>query len=262
MLTLHHAPTSVCSQKVRVGLALMGLRYDSVLLNLGAGDQFRPAYLALNPDAVVPTLVDDGLVVVESSLILEYLDREHNGGRLMPTDRAGRARAQHWLLRCLAIHAAINTLSFGTAYRVPILASKTPEEIDAMTAQLPDPVMGGKRRDLIVNGIASLYVGQALLHLKRMLDDLQAQLTDDWLGGDAPGITDVALVAYVDRLDRLGFDGLWANHLAVAPWLARWRATDAYAEGIEAFTPPNSAAPMRAAGAEHWPALHKRWADL
>jgi glutathione S-transferase len=93
MLTLHHAPTSVCSQKVRVGMALMGLSYDRRVLNLQAGEQFAPTYRTLNPDAVVPTLEDAGLVVVESSLILDYLDREYNGGRLMLRDRTGRVAA-------------------------------------------------------------------------------------------------------------------------------------------------------------------------
>jgi len=263
MLTLHHAPNSVCSQKVRVMLACLGLSYDSRVLDLQAGDQFAPAYRALNPDAVVPTLVDDGLVVVESSLILEYLDREYNGGRMMPQDRAARQAAQHWLLRCLAIHAAINTLSFATAFRGPILARSTPDEIDAMVAKLPDPVMGAKRRDLIVNGLDSAYAGQALLHLRRMFDDMQAQLSGPWLGGgEAPGIADVALLAYVDRLERLGLAGLWDTHPAIAPWLARWRGTDAYAAGIEAFVPPGSAAPMRAAGSGQWPALRTRWAGM
>lgn len=259
MLTLHHADTSVCSQKVRMMLALLGLDYESILLSLPRGDQFRPEYRALNPDAVVPTLVDDGLVVVESSLILDYLDREHNGGRLTPPDRAGRVRAQHWLLRCLHIHAAINTLTFSTANRAALLAKLSPAEINALAAKFPDPVMGNKRRDLLLNGLASPYVDQALMYLRRLLDDLQAQLTGDWLGGDAPNIIDVALVAYVDRLDRLGFDGLWAEYPAVAPWLARWRTTDAYEAAIEGFVPANSAAPMRAAGAEHWPALQQRW---
>ncbi len=263
MLTLFHAPTSVCSQKVRVGLAMIGLDYESRLMNLAAGEQFEAAYLALNPDAVVPTLVDDGLVVVESSLILEHLDERHNAGRLMPKEPAERLQAKHWLLRCLQIHAAINTLSFATAYRLPILASKTPDEIDASVARFPDPVMGAKRRDLILNGTGSPYVGQALMYLRRMLDDLQAQLAGDWLGGQGAGIVDVALIASVDRLDRLGLQGLWDAHPAIGPWLARWQSMPAYAAGIEAFTPPGSAAPMRAAGLdEHWPALRERWAAL
>lgn len=260
MLTLYHAPTSVCSQKVRVGLALMGLEWEGRLLDLQRGDQFAPEYRALNPDAVVPTLVDDGLVVVESSLILEYLDAEYNGGRLMPAGRAARVAARHWLLRCLHIHAAVNTLSFSTAYRDRFLASHGPEDAAALARRFPDPIMGAKRRDLLEKGIESAYLDQAFLHLGRCIDDMQAQLSGPWLGGEAPGIADVALVAYIDRIDRLGFAGFWADRPAIAPWLARWRETPAYAEGIEAFIPPGSADQTRAAGARYWPALAARWA--
>jgi len=261
MLILYHAPTSVCSQKVRVGMALMGLAYESRLINLQKGEQFAADYLRLNRDAVVPTLIDDELVVVESSLILEYLDRAHNAARLMPAGRADRAQAQHWLLRCLAIHAAINTLSFSTAFRAGILASNTPEQIDALAARFPDPVMGQKRKDLLLNGLASVYVGQALVHLRRMLADMQAVLADRaWLDGDAIGLSDVALIAYVDRLERLGMDGFWSTEYPrVGDWLQAWRTTAPYATGIEAFVPPGSADAMRTGGAKHWPALNDRW---
>ncbi|PVB62149.1 glutathione S-transferase family protein [Labrenzia sp. 011] len=264
MLTLYHAPTSVCSQKVRVGLALMGLRYESRMLNLQAGDQFEPDYLKLNPDAVVPTLVDGDLVVVESSLILAYLDREHFGAQLMPSEPAGRVRAEHWLLRCLAIHAAINTLSFSTAMRKKLLAEKTPDEIDALAAKFPDPIMGQKRKDLILNGLASAYVGQALVHLRRLFVDMQAELEEGpWLGGNRVGIADVALVAYVDRLDRLGFGGFWEEEFArVGPWLDTWKALPAYASGIADHVPPGTAETMRSGGAAHWPELARRWKAL
>jgi len=263
MLTLYHAPTSVCSQKVRVGLSLMRLRYESRMLNLQAGDQFDPAYLRLNPDAVVPTLVDNGLVVVESSLILAYLDRAHHGAQLMPKETKARVRAEHWLLRCLSIHAAINTLSFSTAMRKKILAEQSRAEIDDLAAKFPDPILGLKRKDLILNGLSSPYVGQALVYLRRMLADMQDQLAErPWLAGTTPGIADVALVAYVDRLDRLGFGGLWETEFArVGPWLDTWKVIPAYAEGIAAHVPPGSAEPMRAGGRAHWPELEARWND-
>ena len=128
MLKLYHGATSVCSQKVRVALAEIDLDYESELLDLQKGDQFAPDYMRLNPDAVVPTLVDGSLVLVESSLIAEYLDTTYNSSRLMPEDPALEARTRHWLLRCLAVHDAINTLTFSTANRDKILASKTPDE--------------------------------------------------------------------------------------------------------------------------------------
>lgn len=264
MLILYHAPTSVCSQKVRIGMAIMGLEYESRIVNLQKGEQFDPEYTKLNRDSVVPTLIDDGLIVVESSLVLEYLDREHNGSALMPADRAGKAKAQNWLLRCLGIHGAINTLTFSTAARAGILATTTPEQIDELAAKFPDPVMGHKRKDLLTKGLQSMYVGQALVHTRRMLADMHAALADaPWLGGAAPDIRDIALVAYVDRLDRLGLDGLWTTeYKRVGPWLDAWKQTPAYALAIESLIPAGSAEPMRANGAKHWPEVRQRWTAI
>ncbi|WP_417586894.1 glutathione S-transferase family protein [Pararhodobacter oceanensis] len=263
MLTLYHAPTSVCSQKVRVGLAIIGLEYDSRVLNLQKGDQFDPDYMRLNRDAVVPTLVDGELVITESSLILEYIDREYNGAALMPAERAAKVAAQSWLLRCLAVHAAINTLSFSTAMRESILASQTPEQIEALAAKFPDPVMGAKRKDLLHNGLGSIYVGQALVHLHRALADMDAALAGaPWLGGETPGISDIALIAYIDRLERLGMAGLWAGFPRITPWLAAWRETPAYHTAIEAHVPAGSAEQMRAGGSKYWPEVQKRWQEI
>lgn len=261
MLKLYHAATSVCSQKVRVGLAEIGLDYDSELLDLQKGDQFDPEYLRLNPEGVVPTLIDGDLVVIESSMVLDYLDRIHNAGRLMPDGRAAETEARYWLFRCVHIHAAINSLSFGTAMRKAVMASKTPEQIQEMLARMPDPVMAMKRGDLFAHGVESVFVGQALHYIRRMLEDMSKALDrHGWVTGPEFGISDIALIAYVDRLERLGFEGLWTERFPkVGDWLAAMQARPSYAKGIAAFAEPEAAARMRAAGAEHWPALKTRW---
>jgi glutathione S-transferase len=74
MMTLYHNDMSVCAHKVRLALAEKGLSYTARHLNLRAGDQRDPAYLKLNPKAVVPTLVHDDVVVTESVVINEYID--------------------------------------------------------------------------------------------------------------------------------------------------------------------------------------------
>src|SRR5579875_2563430 len=73
VLELYHATNSVCAQKVRLALAEKRLSAKEHLLTLN-GDQYDPAYLKLNPNGVVPTLVHDGHVVTESTIILYYLD--------------------------------------------------------------------------------------------------------------------------------------------------------------------------------------------
>jgi glutathione S-transferase len=72
--TLYNAPQSTCSQRVRFELNAKGLPFEEKKLDLLAGDQLKPDYLRLNPNGVVPTLVHDGVVVIDSSVIIEYLD--------------------------------------------------------------------------------------------------------------------------------------------------------------------------------------------
>ena len=74
MIELYHNDMSVCAQKVRFALAEKQLSWESHHLNLRAGDQQQPEYLKLNANALVPTLVDNGTVIIESTVINEYLD--------------------------------------------------------------------------------------------------------------------------------------------------------------------------------------------
>ena len=85
MIELYHSVNSVCAQKVRVVLAEKNLEYQEHLMTL-RGDQFDAEYMKLNPNAVVPTLVHDGRPVIESSVILYYLDDAFANPRLMPKD--------------------------------------------------------------------------------------------------------------------------------------------------------------------------------
>lgn len=74
MIKLYHGTTSVCAIKVRLVPAEKGLDWEGEILNLQQGDQHMPEYLKLNPNGVIPTLVHDGNVIIESSIILGYLD--------------------------------------------------------------------------------------------------------------------------------------------------------------------------------------------
>lgn len=261
MLKLYHGISSVCSVKVRLGLAEMGLEYEEVVLDLPSGDQHAPAYLKLNPNGVVPTLVDRDLVLLESSLILEYLDREHNGAALMPKGRSAEAATRYWLLRCIAVHDAINTLTFSTAMRDRILSSKTPDQIAALLAAMPNPAMRMKRKDLYEHGMDSGHVDQALVILQRCFDDM-SETPGAWVCGDQIGLSDIALLSYLDRLQRLGFEGLWASHPKVGRWLAAMQARPSYAREVADRIPAEAAASMRQSGLSYWPKLAEKFAAL
>jgi maleylacetoacetate isomerase len=81
---------------VRIALALKGVAYDYVPVNIGPArsEQFTPAYRALNAQSRVPTLEIDGLVLTQSLAIIEYLDDTIAAPPLLPRDAASRARVR------------------------------------------------------------------------------------------------------------------------------------------------------------------------
>jgi glutathione S-transferase len=123
MIELYHNDMSVCAQKVRFVLGEKALKWESRHLNLRAGDQQKPDYVKLNPNAVVPTLVDDGKVIIESTVINEYLDDAYPEPRLRPADAVARARVRLWTKQLdESVHAATRTISNAIAFRHQKLA--------------------------------------------------------------------------------------------------------------------------------------------
>src|SRR5882762_1006515 len=95
-LELYHGLASTCSKKVRLCLYEKGLTFKSHLMNLQAFEQHRPEYLKLNPNGVVPTLVHKGEPIVESNVIIEYIDDEFPHAPLRPAGALGRAKMRWW----------------------------------------------------------------------------------------------------------------------------------------------------------------------
>src|SRR5262249_46823480 len=92
-LVLFDAPQSTCSQRVRFVLQAKRLVFEERKLDLFAGDQLKPEYLAINPNGVVPSLLHEGRAVVDSSVIMEYLDEVFpDPERLVPDDPVERAK--------------------------------------------------------------------------------------------------------------------------------------------------------------------------
>ena len=86
---------SLATYRVRIALNLKGLKPEVVNIDLMKGDQRQPAFKAINPQMVIPALVDgDGPVLFESLAIMEYLDEVHPHPPLLPTDPRARAFAR------------------------------------------------------------------------------------------------------------------------------------------------------------------------
>jgi maleylacetoacetate isomerase/maleylpyruvate isomerase len=93
-LALYSHWRATAPYRVRIGLALKGLAYDYLPLDLAKGAQHAPAYRALNPQALSPALVADGVALTQSLAILEWLDETCPEPPLLPKDPLGRARVR------------------------------------------------------------------------------------------------------------------------------------------------------------------------
>src|SRR5262252_5495468 len=91
---------SSASYRVRIALNLKELTYEQVPIHLrrGGGEQFAAFYRTINPQALVPTLEDDGRILTQSLAIMEYLEERHPKPALLPADPADRA-----LVRSMAL---------------------------------------------------------------------------------------------------------------------------------------------------------------
>ncbi len=93
-ITLYNYWRSSSSHRVRIALALKGLDYDYVAVNLAKDENLEASSAARSPTRHVPCLVYDGLTYFESVAIIELLEERHPTPRLFPADVHGRARVR------------------------------------------------------------------------------------------------------------------------------------------------------------------------
>lgn len=173
---------SSASYRVRMALNLKGLDYEirPVHLVRDGGEQFSDDYSSLNPQQLVPTLVDGSTVITQSLAILEYLDERHRKPALLPTDSAGRARVRGI---AQAIACEIHPLN-----NLRVLKYLTG------TAGLGEDAKLAWYRHWTESGMAAL---------ERLLDSPQ---TGRFCHGDEPGLADCCLLPQVYNAERFECD--------------------------------------------------------
>ena len=263
MLELYHNNISVCAQKVRVVLAEKDLDWVDHHLNLKAGDHTKPDYLALNPKGVVPTLVDDGRVVTESTVICEYLDDAYPatppGISLRPADAYSRSLMRRWtMLPDVGIHVACGSLSFASTFARQLQSGFEGEAFEKRMNAIIDPARADRQRQIMKDGFNVPFVKDAIkLHVK-MLKDMQAALeSGPWLAGDTFSLAEACITPYIERLDRLGCAPLWDKLPRVADWFDRVRERPSFAAAFTSFPPNDYDDLLRERGQTVWPEVKK-----
>ncbi|MGE0396323.1 MAG: glutathione S-transferase family protein [Kofleriaceae bacterium] len=95
-MKLYHNPMSPNVRRVRLTAAVLGLQLDEHVVDFAKGEHKSAAYLALNPNGAVPTLVDGDFVLTESRAIMQYLAAQKPESNLLPRDEKQRADVTRW----------------------------------------------------------------------------------------------------------------------------------------------------------------------
>jgi glutathione S-transferase len=234
-LHLFHFVMSNCSQRVRLGLEEKGLEWTSHHMNLPANEHVTEDYQRINPNGVVPTLVHDGQVVIDSNDILAYLDDHFPDPPLRPIDPTARAGMEAQIVASSAFQSVIKVLSHELLFRP--FRTVGEEELALFEQKHSDASLAKWLRDYSEAGPAwKLRVEQAQRGLDRGLDELEATLADaPWLSGDAYGLADISWVVNSNRLLQAQVDlTSWPRFMVWHKRTTSWTAFDA---AVSHYTP-------------------------
>jgi len=228
--TLYNAPQSTCSQRVRFVLNAKGVPFTEHKLDLLAGDQLKPEYLALNPNGVVPTLDHDGSIVIDSSVIVEYLDEVvPQAAHFTPRDPVRRA-AMRSLMRFIdeMPAAAVRVPTFNLAF-LPRFAAMSEAEFLAFAESKP------LRKEFMMamgrTGFPQKEMDGAMGRLRRSYERMDESIRDSggpWLLGRDITLADVAVMPAIVRMADLNREADWADLPRVATWYELIRAQPAF----------------------------------
>ena len=229
MLELYNFQQSTCSQKVRFVLAEKGLEWVDKRIDSRRGEQLEPEYLAINPNGLVPSLIHDGAIILDSSVIMEYLDEIFPALSMVPADSVPRAHMRKWLRYMEEVPTpAIRYPSFQKY----LIRSFKHLDDEAMEAQAKRrPLRTDFYRRMGTDGFNDAEMRNAYDNLQQSVDRVDAALEGHggpWIMGEQLTVADACYLPTVDRMDDLGLATQWAERPSMAAWYQRIKARPAY----------------------------------
>ena len=261
MLELYDFNNSVCAQKVRMTLSEKGLDWTEREVDLFKLEQYDPKYLAFNPKGVVPTLVHDGMPVIESTLICEYLDDVFPDPPLRPAAPGGLSAMRVWSKTVdEGLHAGITAISFSAMFRER-MRSMTDEQRARRWRNIGDPARSDRDRSVYAHGVDSPHVYNAIAAYESAFEKLEKTFAHGrgWVMGDAFTIADIVLAPYMARLDYLTLLDVWTGERpGVAAWWGRLRERASFRAQLSGRLTPGMVEPMNRFGAAIRPRVEER----
>jgi glutathione S-transferase len=232
-----HFMGSSCSQKLRIFLNLKGIEWQSHIVDLFTNENFRPWFLGINPRGLVPVLVHDGAVHIESNDIIAYLEKAFPAPKLIPAGHENEVAA---LLRHEDdLHLDLRTLSFRFVFDRPG-PPKPAEALASYAANGSGTVQGAADRDkqtqiefwqrAAKEGFTDQAARASAQKFRVDFDALEQRLANQpYLLGATLSVLDIAWFIYANRLALGGYPiarlhprlGVWFGKLAARPEFAK-----------------------------------------
>ena len=208
---LFHFSGSACSQKLRIFFNIKKINWNSHVINLIKQEQFSKWFLGINPRGLVPTLVHDGDVHIESNEIMAYLDGVYKDNKLFPIDLIDEINKD--LAFEDSLHHDLRRLTFR--YIIPhALGKKNPSTIDAKE-QFEGTIQGkadeNKSKEILFwknhyqNGITDDEIIESANKFKNIYENFDNTLKNQkYLKGDKFTVMDLAWYVSTKRLAMAG----------------------------------------------------------
>ena len=252
-LVLYTHPMSPCAQKVRIVLTEKSLPWEARQVDLPGKENLTPEYLKLNPLGVVPTLLDDGEPIIESSIICEYLEDRFPQTRLRPRGARETAAMRLWMKHIdNKLHPSCGALQWPLAMadKMRLLSSA---EQDRLIDQIPEKPRRERQRRLLRQGYAAPDVAEGVAIYEQTIADLDRVLGQQpWLAGEEFSLADAAMAPYFQTLFQYGWSAWYESRANVAQWYSRMQSRASYQQGVAADFSVAKLAELRAQGVAPW----------
>ena len=229
-LELYNFPASTCSLKVRICLAEKKLDWVDHKLSPGSTDHLTPEYLKINPNGVVPTLLHDGDPILDSSVIIEYLDEVFPNVNLTPSIAKDRAKMRWWLR--YFEEKPTSAVRYPTFQKILIRNFKDMSSEEFRVAAEKRPLKTNFYKRMGRDGFTEDDIQSALTDIRQTverIDEAIKKTGGPWIMGEFYSLADICAGPLIDRMEDLGYQELWEKDLPRASaWLKNLKDRPAY----------------------------------
>lgn len=248
MLELYHAGLTTCSKKARLCLVEKGLDYVSHYVNLRAFEHHTPEYLAINPNGVVPSLVHDGRVIIDSTFINEYLEEVFPDPALAPADPVLKAKMRNWGKIADDYGLSAVRVPTWTRTKADNVKAMDSDELDKVIARIPLLDHRNKYRALSGEGFSEKEFEDAYAKMDFVYGRAEQALGEGpYLVGEMFTLADINMLPFIDQFAKYRPELLESgDYPRTADWHARMMARPT----VEKVYSPSDEAPGRPPAAQ------------